>query len=57
MEKLVKALEAAMAADLKTLDWMSDATKVEARKKLDAITRQDRLSRTLEGLLHDRGKA
>jgi putative endopeptidase len=27
-----------MAADLKTLPWMSDATKVEARKKLDAIT-------------------
>jgi putative endopeptidase len=36
-EKLVKALETAMAADLKTLPWMSDATKVEARKKLDAI--------------------
>jgi putative endopeptidase len=27
-----------MAADLKTLPWMSDETKVEARKKLDAIT-------------------
>jgi putative endopeptidase len=38
MEKLVHALEAAMAADLSTLPWMSDATKVEARKKLDAIT-------------------
>jgi putative endopeptidase len=38
MEKLVHALEAAMAEDLKTLPWMSDATKVEARKKLDAIT-------------------
>jgi putative endopeptidase len=37
MEKLIKALEAAMAADLKTLPWMGDATKVEARKKLDAI--------------------
>jgi putative endopeptidase len=37
MEKLVQALEAAMAEDLKTLPWMSDATKVEARKKLDAI--------------------
>jgi putative endopeptidase len=37
MEKLVHALEASMAADLKTLPWMSDATKVEARKKLDAI--------------------
>jgi putative endopeptidase len=38
MEKLIKALEAAMAADLKTLPWMSDETKVEARKKLNAIT-------------------
>jgi putative endopeptidase len=38
MEKLVHALEASMAADLQTLPWMSDATKVEARKKLDAIT-------------------
>jgi putative endopeptidase len=37
MEKLVHALEAAMAEDLKTLPWMSDATKIEARKKLDAI--------------------
>ena len=37
MEKLVHALETAMAADLKTLPWMSDTTKVEARKKLDAI--------------------
>jgi len=38
MEKLVHALEAAMAADLKTLPWMSEETKVEAKKKLDAIT-------------------
>jgi putative endopeptidase len=38
MENLIHALEAAMAADLKTLPWMSEATKVEARKKLDAIT-------------------
>jgi putative endopeptidase len=38
MEKLVKALETAMAEDLKTLPWMSPETKVEARKKLDAIT-------------------
>ncbi len=38
MEKLVHALEASMAADLQTLPWMSDATKAEARKKLDAIT-------------------
>jgi putative endopeptidase len=38
METLVHALEAAMASDLKTLPWMSDETKVEARKKLDAIS-------------------
>src|SRR6202789_2172117 len=38
MENLVHALEAAMAADLQTLPWMSDETKVEARKKLDAIS-------------------
>ncbi|HEY4354584.1 MAG TPA: M13 family metallopeptidase [Acidobacteriaceae bacterium] len=36
-EKLVKALEAAMAKDLQTLPWMSPETKVEAKKKLDAI--------------------
>ena len=36
-ERLVKALEAAMAQDLQHLDWMSPATRVEARKKLDAI--------------------
>jgi putative endopeptidase len=38
MEDLIHALEAAMAADLKTLPWMSETTKIEARKKLDAIT-------------------
>ena len=38
MEKLIKALETAMADDLKTLPWMSDETKIEAKKKLDAIT-------------------
>jgi putative endopeptidase len=37
MEKLVTALEKAMDADIKQLDWMSDATKVEAKKKLDAF--------------------
>jgi len=37
MEKLVKALEAAMAEDIKQLPWMSSETKVEARKKLDSI--------------------
>ncbi len=36
-KKLVNALEAAMAADLKTLDWMGPETRVEARKKLDTI--------------------
>jgi len=37
MEKLVKALETALADDIKNLDWMSDETKVEAKKKLDAF--------------------
>jgi putative endopeptidase len=37
MEKLVHALEAALAQDIQGLDWMSDATKVEAKKKLDAF--------------------
>ncbi len=34
---MVKALEVALADDIKSLDWMSDETKVEARKKLDAF--------------------
>jgi len=37
MEHLVKALEAALAEDIKRLDWMSDTTKLEAKKKLDAF--------------------
>ena len=37
MEKLVHALEAALGDDIKQLPWMSDATKVEAEKKLAAI--------------------
>lgn len=37
MEKLVKALEVALDDDIKHLDWMSEATKVEAKKKLDAF--------------------
>ena len=37
MEKMVKALEVALDDDIKHLDWMSDATKVEAKKKLDAF--------------------
>ena len=37
MEKLVHALEAAMAEDIKQLPWMSPETKVEAEKKLGTI--------------------
>ncbi len=37
MEKLVHALEAAMATDIQQLPWMSDATKAEAEKKLAAF--------------------
>jgi putative endopeptidase len=37
MEKLVAALEQALGQDIKELPWMSDATKVEAKAKLDAI--------------------
>ena len=37
MEKLVKALEVALDKDIQQLDWMSDATKAEAKKKLDAF--------------------
>jgi putative endopeptidase len=36
-EKLVHSLEAAMTEDLKTLPWMSPETRIEAKKKLDAI--------------------
>jgi putative endopeptidase len=39
MEKLVTALEKALADDIKHLDWMSEETKVEAKKKLDAFRR------------------
>jgi putative endopeptidase len=37
MKKLVKALEVALGQDIQHLDWMSEATKVEAQKKLDAF--------------------
>jgi putative endopeptidase len=37
MEQLVRALEAALKQDIQGLDWMSDATKVEAEKKLVAF--------------------
>ncbi|WP_245632125.1 M13 family metallopeptidase [Edaphobacter aggregans] len=39
MEKLVTALEKALAEDIRQLDWMSEETKVEAQKKLDAFRR------------------
>jgi putative endopeptidase len=37
MDKLVAELEKALGEDIKQLPWMSDATKVEAEKKLNAI--------------------
>jgi len=37
MDKLVHALEVALGQDIQHLDWMSDATKVEAQKKLAAF--------------------
>jgi putative endopeptidase len=37
MEELVHELEAALGDDIKSLDWMSPATKVEAEKKLAAF--------------------
>jgi putative endopeptidase len=40
MEKLVTALDTALAEDIQTLPWMTDATKVEAKAKLDAMQRK-----------------
>jgi len=37
MDKLVAALEKALGEDIVQLPWMTDATKVEAKAKLDAI--------------------
>ena len=37
MEKLVTALETALAQDIRSLPWMGEDTKVEAKKKLDAF--------------------
>jgi putative endopeptidase len=37
MERLVAALKKALAEDIQQLPWMSDATKVEAEKKLAAF--------------------
>ena len=40
MDKLVTQLMAALNKDISGLDWMSDATKVEAEKKLAAFRRK-----------------
>jgi len=40
MDKLVTNLEAALAQDIAQLPWMSDATKVEAKAKLDTLRRK-----------------
>jgi putative endopeptidase len=40
MDKLVTALDVALAADIKALPWMSDATKAEAKAKLDTMERK-----------------
>ena len=53
----VHALEAAMAADLKTLPWMSDATQGGSPQEAGRDHRQDRLSRPLEGLQLHRGRS
>jgi putative endopeptidase len=37
MDKLVAALEKALGEDIQQLPWMTDATKAEAKAKLDAI--------------------
>jgi putative endopeptidase len=37
MLQMVHDIEAAMDSDIKSLDWMSPATKVRAKEKLDAI--------------------
>ncbi len=38
MLKMVSALEKSLGEDIQNVDWMSDATKAEAQKKLAAIT-------------------
>jgi putative endopeptidase len=40
MDKLVTALETALAEDIKALPWMSEETKVQAKAKLDAMGRK-----------------
>jgi putative endopeptidase len=40
MDKLVTALDTALAEDIQALPWMSAATKVQAKAKLDAMERK-----------------
>ena len=40
MDKLVTALDVALAEDIKALPWMSDETKAAAKAKLDAMQRK-----------------
>jgi putative endopeptidase len=40
MEKLVDALDKALAEDIQSLPWMTDETKVQAEKKLAAMQRK-----------------
>jgi putative endopeptidase len=40
MDKLVTALDTALAEDIQSLPWMSDATKKEAEAKLNAMQRK-----------------
>jgi putative endopeptidase len=40
MDKLVTALDTALAEDIQALPWMTDATKVAAKAKLDAMQRK-----------------
>jgi putative endopeptidase len=40
MDKLVTALDTALAEDFQSLPWMSDPTRVQAKAKLDAMERK-----------------
>ena len=50
MEELVGNLRLAMTENLKDLAWMTPATRAAAKAKLDALQRQDRLSRQVRDL-------
>ena len=51
------AIEQAMDKDIDSLDWMSPATKVKAKEKLQDGDEQDRLSRQMARLLQARHRA